>query len=65
MGWDKPHRSAGGDSGGPWFVGTRAYGVHKGAVDVIDDNGADTGIDDAIYMAVNYFSHLGIEVLTD
>lgn len=55
----------GGDSGGPWFVGTKAYGSHRGIVDVIDDNGADTGVDDAIYMAVNYFSNLGIEVLTD
>ena len=47
------------------FIGTKAYGVHKGAVDVIGDNGVDTGIDDAIHMAVNYFSHLPIEVLTD
>ena len=37
----------------------------QGAVDVIDDNGVDTRIDDAIHMAVNYFSHLPIEVLTD
>ena len=57
--------SAGGDSGGPWFVGTKAYGTHKGAIPIFDDNGVYTGKDDAVYMAVNYFSHLGIEVLTE
>ena len=61
---DEDDLSGGGDSGGPWFVGTKAYGTHKGSVDHIGDNG-DTGIDDAIYMAINYISNLGIEVLTE
>lgn len=61
---DEDDLSAGGDSGAPWFVGNKAYGIHHGAVDHYDEYG-DTGIDDAIYMAVNFFSNLGIEVLTD
>lgn len=61
---DEDDLSASGDSGGPWFVGTKAYGIHHGAVDHYDDYG-DTGIDDAIYMAVNYFANLSIEVLAE
>ena len=44
--------------------GQGADGPHEGSVAAID-NGADTGIDDAICVAVNYFSHLEIEVLTN
>ncbi len=43
-----------GDSGGPWFSGGTAYGIHSG-----DYNG-----NDAIYMAINYISALNIAVLT-
>lgn len=39
--------SAGGDSGGPWFLETIAYGIHSGRV---------TGTNDAVYMAINYAS---------
>lgn len=45
--------SEGGDSGGPWYRGSIAYGIHH------------TGIgDDATYMAINYISGLGLTVLT-
>ncbi len=54
-----------GDSGGPWFVSNDAYGTHVGSTDVLDDNGDATGDRDAIYMAINFFSHLAIEVLTE
>lgn len=50
---DRPLSSPG-DSGGPWFVGTTAYGIHSGG----GDNG---GL--SIYMAVDYMSSLGIQVL--
>ncbi|MBI5838635.1 MAG: S-layer homology domain-containing protein, partial [Chloroflexi bacterium] len=47
--------SSGGDSGGPWFLGTTAYGIHH----------ASSGIDpnDAIYMAINYVGGLGVSVV--
>ncbi|HRC84383.1 MAG TPA: S1 family peptidase [Thermoanaerobaculia bacterium] len=43
-----------GDSGGPWFSGNTAYGVHSGG------NGSGTL---AIYMAIDYLSNLGLTVL--
>lgn len=48
--------SSGGDSGGPWFNGTVAYGIHHG------EPGDDPG--DAIYMAINYVDGLGVSVVT-
>lgn len=46
--------SEGGDSGGPWFSGTNAYGLHHGGAG-----------NDSIYMAVNYLeSGLSLTVLT-
>ncbi|MFZ6030991.1 MAG: S1 family peptidase [Chloroflexota bacterium] len=47
--------SSGGDSGGPWFLTSTAYGIHSGSP------GADPN--DAIYMAINYISGLGVSVL--
>jgi len=44
--------SSTGDSGGPWFSGNIAYGVHTGG----------TG-NDAYYMAVNYVDYLDLTVL--
>lgn len=48
--------SSGGDSGGPWFLSNTAYGTHSGSP------GDDAN--DAIYMAINYISSLGVSVLT-
>ncbi|MEM9597097.1 MAG: PKD domain-containing protein [Acidobacteriota bacterium] len=45
-----------GDSGGPWFVEDRAYGIHSG------QPGGDAN--DALYMPINYISSLGVSVLT-
>jgi streptogrisin C len=45
-----------GDSGGPWFLADTAYGTHSGCP------GADEN--DAVYMAINYVSSLGVSVLT-
>jgi hypothetical protein len=42
-----------GDSGGPWYNGTEAWGIHSGTIEDID----------AIYMAINYISSLNIAVL--
>jgi hypothetical protein len=42
-----------GDSGGPWYNGTEAWGIHSGSIEEID----------AIYMAINYISSLNIAVL--
>lgn len=44
-----------GDSGGPWYSGSTAYGVTSGHF---------TGNNDAIYMAIDYISALGVSVLT-
>lgn len=49
--------SLGGDSGGPWYSGSTAYGVHSGG-------GFGTFGRDAIYMAIDYISTLGLSVLT-
>lgn len=43
--------SSGGDSGGPWFSGNTAYGIHK----------SGSG-NDAVYMAIDYISFLDLEV---
>ena len=43
-----------GDSGGPWFSGNSAYGIHRG----------HTG-NSEIYMAINYISDLGVSVITE
>lgn len=48
--------SANGDSGGPWFVETVAYGIHSGSP------GSDAN--DALYMPINYISSIGVSVLT-
>ncbi len=45
-----------GDSGGPWFLTSTAYGTHSGAP------GADPN--DAIYMAINYVSGISVSVMT-
>ncbi len=47
--------SAGGDSGGPWFVENFAYGIHTGGF---------SNSPDKFYMAINYASALGVTVLT-
>ena len=46
--------SSGGDSGGPWFRSGAAYGIHKSGIG-----------DDAVYMAINYISYLGLTVFTN
>jgi hypothetical protein len=54
-----------GDSGGPWFVEDLAYGIHSGTI--VSGYGAIFGQDDgknAVYMAINYVSGLGVSVLT-
>lgn len=52
-------RTAGGDSGGPWFHANRAYGVHKGGA-FIGGEWLD------LWMAVAFLEDvLDIEVLTD
>ncbi len=48
--------SSPGDSGGPWFVETLAYGTHSG------EPGSDGN--DSIYMPVEYISSLFVTVLT-
>lgn len=50
--------AAPGDSGGPWYVENLAHGTSVARL--VDDNGGD----DAFYMAINYFSSLGVSVLT-
>ena len=45
--------SEGGDSGGPWFSGNTAYGSH------VFGGGNDSG-----YMAVDYFSGIGVTIVT-
>lgn len=46
--------SALGDSGGPWFSGNTAYGVHSGGF---------VNYNDAYYMAINYVDYLDLTVL--
>ena len=48
--------SENGDSGGPWFLLNDAWGTHVGA--------PEEDLNDAIYMAVNYISALGVDVMT-
>ena len=48
--------SSAGDSGGPWFLTGTAYGTHKGYA-AADPN-------DAVYMAVDYVSGIGVSVMT-
>lgn len=51
--------SDGGDSGGPWFIGYTAYGIHKGH----NPGGVEN---DAYYMAVDFIeSGLPVNVLLD
>ena len=50
--------TAGGDSGGPWFSGNQAWGIHAASQAV-------NGKVYAIYMAINYLSHIGTTVLTN
>lgn len=45
--------SSGGDSGGPWYSGNTAYGVHKCGLG-----------NDSCYMAVNYVDGLDVRLLT-
>jgi hypothetical protein len=47
--------SDGGDSGGPWFNGNTADGIHH--AEPSDDP------NDAIYMAINYINDLGVSVV--
>ncbi len=59
--WIRVHKegvdlSQGGDSGGPWFSGNVAYGIHHGNAHP-DDN-------DATYMAIDFIESLDINVLT-
>lgn len=49
--------ASGGDSGGPVFFGTQAWGLISGAA------GANN-VDDLIYMPINYIWRLGLTVLT-
>jgi len=49
--------SSPGDSGGPVYYSSQAWGIHSGAV-------GSGSIHDMIYMAVNYVSNLGLTVLT-
>lgn len=48
-------QSAPGDSGGPWFSGSTAYGVNSGEF---------TANFNAIYMAIDFAAGLGVTVLT-
>lgn len=57
-GWDVLGDS--GDSGGPWFNGNTAYGIMKGAF----GPGTNGRGSDAIYMAIDYVSELGVSVMT-
>jgi streptogrisin C len=50
---DGPQRTDQGDSGGPWFLGNSAYGIHK---DSLDPSG------DMIFTAQNYMSSLDLVV---
>lgn len=54
--YDNVDLSQGGDSGGPWYSGQAAWGIHSG------HPGSDDY--DALYMAINYISSLGVSVRT-
>ncbi|MEA2622119.1 MAG: hypothetical protein QOH61_1029 [Chloroflexota bacterium] len=45
--------SEGGDSGGPWYSGSLAYGVHHGGFG-----------NDSVYMAINYITTLDVTLCT-
>ena len=47
-----------GDSGGPWFTAYTAWGSHVDSAPAGDDP------NDAIYMAINYVSGIGVSVMT-
>lgn len=51
--------SEGGDSGGPWFSGSTAYGTHVGG-----GPGSGGTLNDSFYMAIDYIAPLGVSVLT-
>lgn len=51
-----------GDSGGPWFFGNTAYGIMTDAAKHKYPDGSFVW--DGVYMAVDYFSGLGLSVLT-
>lgn len=48
-----------GDSGGPWFSGETAYGIHSGGY-----IGGGGTFNAAVYMAIDYLAPLGVTVLT-
>jgi len=55
----------GGDSGGPWFVEDVAYGITWGTAQAAIFFGqVPIGDEDAVYMAINYISGVGVSVLT-
>jgi hypothetical protein len=49
--------SENGDSGGPWYNGYKAYGIHSGAAPY-----GNRGYIDGIYMPINYVRDLGLWV---
>ena len=51
-----------GDSGGPWFSGTTAWGTLVGWQSEDVDG---IHVTDAIYMAINYLSQIGVSVLIE
>ena len=70
--WIRVHRdgvdlSSPGDSGGPFFYGSTAYGIMGSHITPVDAEGNEIGPSDALYMAINYLSssNLGITVLTE
>lgn len=62
-----PNESMGseGDSGGPVFYGQTAYGTTSSVTRYYNSADEPTDIFDLVYMAVNYFSNLAIEVMTE
>ncbi|MGH2711214.1 MAG: trypsin-like serine protease [Actinomycetota bacterium] len=46
-----------GDSGGPWYSGNQAYGIHSGS-------GQSGSTYHCFYMAVNYLQSLNLRVMT-
>lgn len=59
-----PSRSltAGGDSGGPWYLGNTAYGTTSAWNNPSIFTG---GPNEAIYMAINYLALQDLDLLTD